>query len=226
MVAERTDENAQMNMAGVKRLCASSNAKTIPVKGALKATASPAHAPPVNWYLRSISVHFNILLVPSPHVAPINMLGPSAPAVSPDTIQTRHAATIDGRDLYHFNSNKPLAAPSVCGIPLPRTIGTYFESVDIKNAIAASAIKSNGIKAGFSRISEYRSFAYFASNSAAMVKNVTIMPRHIPVIIPTAISWTPWRYNLESKFVFVIELPISSNNYSLIHRQKQLIFIA
>ena len=48
MIAESTDENAHINIAGVKRLCASSKAKTIPVSGALNATARPAHAPPVS----------------------------------------------------------------------------------------------------------------------------------------------------------------------------------
>ena len=35
-----------MKIAGVNRLCASSNANVMPVSGALNATASPAHAPP------------------------------------------------------------------------------------------------------------------------------------------------------------------------------------
>lgn len=47
MIEERTDENAQMKIAGVNRLCASSKANVMPVSGALNATARPAHAPPV-----------------------------------------------------------------------------------------------------------------------------------------------------------------------------------
>ncbi len=89
--------------------------------------------------------------MPSPQVAPINILGPSAPAVKPDSMHTRQEAAIAGRDLYHLSSSKPLAAPSVCGIPLPRTIGTNFETVAIAKAIIASAAKSKGTKVGFSR---------------------------------------------------------------------------
>ena len=47
IIAESTEENAHMKIAGVNRLCASSNANVMPVSGALNATASPAHAPPV-----------------------------------------------------------------------------------------------------------------------------------------------------------------------------------
>ena len=45
--AKTTEEKAQIKTSGVKRFCPSSKANTMPVSGALKATASPAHAPPV-----------------------------------------------------------------------------------------------------------------------------------------------------------------------------------
>lgn len=117
-----------------------------------------------------MSVQRKSFEVPSPHVAPINILGPSAPAVNPEIMQTRHDAAIDGRDLCHSSSNSPLAAPSVCGIPLPRTIGTNFERVASANAIIASTTNIKGTNAGFSRTKEYTSLAYFENNSAAMLK--------------------------------------------------------
>ena len=126
--------------------------------------------------------------MPSPQVAPINMLGPSAPAVKPDIMHARQDAAIAGRELYHLSSSKPLVAPSACGMPLPRTIGTNFARVAIPNAMIASTTKSSGTNAGFSRTRAYRSFEYFDKSSAAMLKYVTTIPARRPVTMPTAMS--------------------------------------
>ena len=126
-VAEIVAIDADINMIGEKRRCASSMAKNMPVRGAPVAEAKPAHAPPVMVY-RSHALCFfaKRFVVPFPIEHPICTLGPSEPRGIPTRKESRFDVNIPSRLDIHLNGIKPLKIASEFGIPLPRTIGSSF----------------------------------------------------------------------------------------------------
>ena len=149
--AATTLRAAQINTCGENERKASSIANTSPVTGALNATASPALEPLAICNLLVIRLRFKSTPTASPAQPPISSDGPSAPADSPINTHASEAANIEHIVTYHLKRIIPRAAPSICGIPLPRIIGTNLTNVPITSAPAASPTKSRGINAGLSR---------------------------------------------------------------------------
>ena len=153
--AETTLIAAQTNTCGENERNASSIANTRPVIGALNATARPELEPAAICNLLVIRLRFKVTPTASPAQPPICNDGPSAPAERPRKIHASDAANIEHIVTYHLKRIIPRAAPSICGMPLPRIIGTNLTTVPMTIPPAASPSKSNGTNAGFSRTSEY-----------------------------------------------------------------------
>ena len=83
-VANKTEIEPTKIIAGETRWCASSTAKSIPLKPAPVAIAKPAQAPPVIEYLLHTECFFaKISTEPLPTAVPIKTDGPSLPSGTP-----------------------------------------------------------------------------------------------------------------------------------------------